>query len=177
MAEKTIDNPKDANATAPARAGSGRSMYVVVGLIALSLGAGVPYALQTFQTTARDSHVKAATAAAYDLHADDHPAFIQFGDIVVNLDETRLNRYLRLNMTLQVHADEHDDISKIVEERKATLKSWLLSYLSDRTLEEIRGASGQNRLRREIMDQFYTLLFPDGHDRIHDVLFEEFNIQ
>ena len=37
--------------------------------------------------------------------------------------------------------------------------------------------AGINRARREIQDQFNTLLFPDGSEKIRDVLVEEFNFQ
>lgn len=108
---------------------------------------------------------------------DDNPEFIPFGEVVVNLDDGRLNRYLRLNVTLQVHADHVQEVTDLIEKRRVVLKNWLLSHLSDKDMEQIRGAVGQNRLRREIRDQFNTVLFPDGYDRIHDVLFEEFNVQ
>lgn len=105
------------------------------------------------------------------------PAFIPFGETVVNLDEGRLNRYLRMSITVQVAEEELPEITKLVEKRKAILKSWLLSYLSDKSMEEIRGAAGQNRLRREILENFNAVLSDDNSDVIHDVLFEEFNIQ
>jgi flagellar basal body-associated protein FliL len=105
------------------------------------------------------------------------PAFIPFGETVVNLDEGRLNRYLRMSITVQVAEEELPEITKRVEKRKAILKSWLLSYLSDKSMEEIRGAAGQNRLRREILENFNAVLSDDNSDVIHDVLFEEFNIQ
>ena len=34
-----------------------------------------------------------------------------------------------------------------------------------------------NRIRREIRDQFNTILFPDGYDRIEQVLFQQYNVQ
>jgi flagellar basal body-associated protein FliL len=45
------------------------------------------------------------------------------------------------------------------------------------SMEDIRGAAGQNRLRREIHDQFNLVMFPDTEGEIKDVLFEEFNVQ
>ena len=105
------------------------------------------------------------------------PAFVPFGETVVNLDEGRLNRYLRVSITMQVDQDQADEITKDVEKHRAILKSWLLSYLSDKGMDEIRGAAGQNRLRREIQDHFNSVLSSDTPDRVHDILFEEFNIQ
>jgi flagellar basal body-associated protein FliL len=103
--------------------------------------------------------------------------FVEFGETTVNLNSDRLNRYLRIKITLQVKEEDKEHITQLVEDQKALLKSWLISYLSDVSMEDIRGAAGQNRLRREIQDQFNTLLFDDGYDRIRDLLFEEFNVQ
>lgn len=104
-------------------------------------------------------------------------AYISFGDTLVNLDDSRLKRYLHVSIALQVDKNQQESISEVIESRKIVLKNWLIGYLSDRDLTEIRGAAGQNRLRREIHDYFNSTLFPDGYDRIHDVLFEEFNVQ
>ncbi len=97
--------------------------------------------------------------------------------MTVNLNSDRFNRYLRIDMTLQISEDEVENVTELVEKKKSVMKSWLLSYLSEKNLEEIRGAAGQNRLRREILDQFNSTLFDDGYDRVYDVLFEEFNVQ
>ena len=104
-------------------------------------------------------------------------AFVSFGEIVVNLNSDRLNRYLRLHITMQIKESDKLDIEKLIEEQNPQLKSWLLSYLSDVSMDDIRGAAGQNRLRREIQDHFNSTLFTDGYDRIRDILFEEFNVQ
>ena len=45
------------------------------------------------------------------------------------------------------------------------------------SMDDVRGAAGQNRLRREIQNEFNANLYPDGDDRILDILFEEFSIQ
>ncbi|MCA9263100.1 MAG: flagellar basal body-associated FliL family protein [Planctomycetales bacterium] len=105
------------------------------------------------------------------------PAFLEFGQVVVNINEDRFNRYLKINLTLQVDETELETVTADVETKRSILVNWLLSHLSDKSMEEIRGAAGQNRLRREIQDQFNSVLFPDGVDRIQDVLFEEFNVQ
>ena len=104
-------------------------------------------------------------------------AFVNFGDIVVNLDEGKLNRYLRLKIMLQVRTKDEAQVTSAIETQRVVLKNWLLSFLSDKELADIRGAAGQGMLRREIQEYFNTTLFPDGKDRIYDVLFDEFNIQ
>ena len=104
-------------------------------------------------------------------------AFIPFGDAVVNLDEGRLNRYLRVSLTLQVKKSEEVEVKKIFEARQDMLRSWLLAYLADKDMEAIRGAAGQNRVRRDVLDHFNEALFESDTHRIQDVLFKEFNVQ
>ena len=118
---------------------------------------------------------KAATAAETEI-----PLFVySFGDVVANLNEDRMNRYLRLGISLMIEGTpkyEKEFITKM-EKEKSVLTSWLFTYLADLGMDDVRGAAGQNRLRREIRNAFNETLFPDGQDRIHDVLFEEFSIQ
>ena len=96
---------------------------------------------------------------------------------MVNLDEGRLTRYLRLSITLQVDGEYQKEVTAGVETHRSILQNWLISYLSDKTMDDIRGAAGQNRLRREIQNQYNLILSPDGFEKIKDVLFEEFTVQ
>jgi flagellar basal body-associated protein FliL len=104
-------------------------------------------------------------------------AFVRFGDVVVNVNDVNLTRYLRVTITLVVDSSHEEEFKRLVEKRKTILKNWLIGYLSDKSLDELRGAAGVNRARREIQDQFNSLLYPDGSERIRDVLFEEFTVQ
>ena len=105
------------------------------------------------------------------------PAFLNFGEAVTSLGVQHANRYIGVNVTLQVDEEESVEIQAKIDKRKAVLMNWLLAHLSDKSIEDVSGAAGQNRLRREIQDQFNDLLFDDDMDRIRDVLFEEFKIQ
>lgn len=126
---------------------------------------------------------KAKKVKAFTLPKEEETIFLPFGDgdkdagIVVNLDEGRLTRYLRIAITMQIPKASEEEFKKKLETKKIVLRNWLLSKISDLDLDDIRGAAGQNRLRREIRDQFNSVLCPDGYDQIYDVLFEEFNVQ
>ena len=104
-------------------------------------------------------------------------AFVPFGDVTVNLNDGRLSRYLRVKIVLQVDKFDEAEMIKLVEQKLSMLKSWLLSHLAGKSMEDIRGTAGQNLLRREIHDHFNEALSEDGIDRINDILFEEFNVQ
>ena len=109
--------------------------------------------------------------------------FLPFGEpggdqsVVINLDEGRMTRFLRIAISLQIPKSREESFKKLIEAKKIVLRNWLLSHISDLDLEAIRGAAGQNRLRREIRDHFNAVLCPDGYDQVYDVLFEEFNVQ
>lgn len=157
------------------RKGPGMLVWAGIGVLAAGGGFAVPFFLPTgdLAKSADARHSIPGLVA----RIPEEVAFIPFGEVVVNLDDGRLSRYLRLSFSLQVEKSDQINVTKLVEAKKAILRNWLLSHLSDKDMDEIRGAAGQNRLRREIQDQFNTTLFPDGYDRIYDVLFEEFNVQ
>ena len=105
-------------------------------------------------------------------------AYIAFDPIYVNLAEGRLTRYLRLNLVLQAKQEAAPALQALLEDGKsAVLKNWLISYLSDMDLEDVKGRISLSRLRREIRDGFNELLEQLGCPQIETVLFVEFNIQ
>lgn len=157
------------------RRGPGLAAWLVLGLVAAAGGFAVPYFLVAAPD--EDSAQHRPSILTDGEGGNEDIAFVSFGEVTVNLDEGRLNRYLRVNITLQIDKSDEESITKLLDLRKSMLRNWLLSHLSDKGMEDIRGASGQNRLRREIRDHFNTTLFSDGYDRIYDVLFEEFNVQ
>lgn len=168
------DEPQETQDQAAASsAGTGVIGWIAVGVLGAAAGFAVPFFLPTAEVTQAEE----PEATYYELLPPDKAMFIEFGEVTVNLDEGRMNRYLRLKISLQINKDEEESILETLEKRRLILRNWLLSHLSDKDLDSIRGAAGQNMLRREIRDQFNTVLFPDGYDRIHDVLFEEFNVQ
>ena len=105
------------------------------------------------------------------------PVFLSFGQLVVNLNEPKEVRYLSLDIAVQTDAKFEDEVKKAMETQKLRLKTWLTSHLADKSMEDLRGKVGVNRLRREIQDNFNSLMFKDGHERVQDVFFDELHIQ
>ena len=161
-----------ADPATPAPAKSRLKSLVLYGV--LSAGAvGAGYVVPSFVLP----HPPEEGASQEQRHGSSKPAFVSFGDVVVNLAEERLTRYLRVKIILVISEADQKEFVEALPNKKAILKHWLISYLSDRSIQEVTGAAGVNRLRREILDQFNALLYPDGAERIRDVLFEEFNVQ
>lgn len=153
--------------------GGGMLLIVIVALVMGGAGFAVPH----FVPSLVGAEQKEEEPKSPIPQPEEDQDFVPFGEVVVNLDEARLSRYLRTSITLQVDKSKKEEIEKLIEARKAILKNWMIGFLADMDMDQIRGAAGQNRIRRQIQDHLNTVLFDDGYDRIHDVLFEEFNIQ
>jgi flagellar basal body-associated protein FliL len=198
------DHPKqDASAAGEGHekaSGGGIVPWIAVGVISAGLGSAVPFLLaDRLAATPGDAGHGAAVDGAvhgslaqgakpaarrdFEMPREEETVFLTFGEpekdhkIVINLDEGRMSRYLRLAITLQIPKSQEETFKARIEAKKIVLRNWLLSKGSDLDLEDIRGAAGQNRLRREIRDHSNSVLCPDGYDQIYDVLFEEFNVQ
>lgn len=160
--------------TAPPPKGGGK-MWILLGacaVLAVGLGGAVPFFL-----------FRQPGAGDKGAHGDGHHrgdvkrAYVPFGDVVVNLNEERLTRYLRVKMLLVVDADFEKSLAELVTKNKPVLKNWLIGHMSDKSLQEVSGAAGVNKLRREIWREFNAELFPDGSEKIRDIFFEEFVVQ
>lgn len=145
-------------------------MWVVVAIASIGGGFATPYLVQNLSSEEAGKEKPPADP-------DGPTALVEFGEVTVNLNEARLNRFLRVNISLLIAKEDEQDFAKLMEENTAILKSWLLSYLAQKSMDDIRGATGQNRLRREIRTHFNSLMFADGPPGIREVLFQEFNVQ
>jgi flagellar basal body-associated protein FliL len=145
-------------------------LLVCIGLVASAAGAALPLVLKM-------------TSMGKGAHTDEdgsghgfEPVFIPYGDVVVNPNDSE-QRFLRVRFSLVVAASQEKVVNEAMEKQRPYLRNWLITYLSDKPLKELKGAGAENRCRREIQDRFNNLLFPDGSERIREVLWEEFNFQ
>ena len=169
--------PEASEAAAP-RAGGKRAWIVVVIIALFSAGAG--FAVPQFLGSASEASDSAeATHGSKKGNKDGESgiACVPFGDVVANLDDNRMMRYVRAKFSLAVEKRESQSVQHVIEENKTILKNWLIGYLQNKQIEEVRGTEGFNRVRREIQEQFNQMLFAEGDERIKEILFEEFNVQ
>lgn len=143
-------------------------LMAVIGIAAPAAGFVTPMLLVGRSTS--DTKAK-------KLDDDKNLSVIPFDAVSVNIATNRLTRYLRVKIALVVHKDDEYEATQRIEKKKLFLKNWLITYLADQTLEDVTGAAGVNRIRRELIDQFNLILYPDDVEKIRDVLFEEFLIQ
>lgn len=94
--------------------------------------------------------------------------------VVANLNEPGVSRYVRVGLTLEMdNSMEQKAGAVFLDEKKPLLKHWLTLYLSNQTLEDIRGEKRLRHVQAQISDSFNQGLFPDGKPHIKRVLFKE----
>jgi len=147
----------------------GLIMWVGVAVVAIGGGFATPFVLQKMESGESDEVTK--------VDPNGPTALVDFGEVTVTLNEPRMDRYLRVAISLLIEKEIEAEFALALEEKTAILKSWLLGNLSQKTMADVRGAVGQNRLRREIRTHFNSVLYPDSPPLIREVLFLEFNVQ
>jgi flagellar basal body-associated protein FliL len=106
-------------------------------------------------------------------HAE-HLAAVEVGEVVVNLSEDRMTRFLKVKVSIQCEEAAEGKVKEHVEKNKAALKSWMISHIAGKTLKDVSGTVAINRLQREMLERFEDLLFPEGESPLVAVLFEEY---
>lgn len=180
MADEPENTETEEDGEASSKKSGSPIPFLAIGMLGVGLGLLVPLVLPVNAEAPEDTAKEPTPQPEY--HQDvpeDQAVYIPFGEksIVVNLDGDRMSRYLSMNFFLKVSKDSKDPITNLLKDKEPPLKSWLITHLSAYTIEDVRGPAGQNKVRREIRDQFNTIMFPNGGDRIFDILFSEFAVQ
>lgn len=159
----------------PARRGR-KLVWIVVCLACVAAGAAVPVFVPVGQLLGKTKDESAGKGKGKG-HAAEKTATIPFGDVVVNLSEERMNRFLKVKVVLAVTADQEKEATAHLAKHKAVMKNWLIGHLAGKSLKDVTGTVGVKRLQRELLERFEDELYPDGHGPLRDVLFEEFFVQ
>jgi flagellar basal body-associated protein FliL len=97
---------------------------------------------------------------------------------VANLNEPGVTRYVRIALTLEVGNGLGDKEGlPLLDQKKPLMKHWLTLYLSNQTVETIRGEKNLRQVQTQIADVLNQNLFPSTKPRIVRVLFKELAIQ
>ncbi len=147
-------------------AGKKKLVWIVVCLMGIAAGAAAPVVMGFGKPKNEVKKNQPAKSIA-----------IPFGDIVVNLAEERMTRYLRIKIVLLVDEEQEKTAKEHVDKHKAELKNWLIGHMAGKSLKDVTGSGGVRRTQREIMERFDEMLYPDGEGHLRDVLFEEFVVQ
>ncbi|MBN9518839.1 flagellar basal body-associated FliL family protein [bacterium] len=154
-------------ADAPAPKKGNKLIFVIVGLVCVAGGAAVPMLL----------NVPAFGKGKSEKKVEKKTVIVPFGEVVVNLTEDRMNRYLRLKIAVLADAESEKEVTDKLTKQKAAVKSRMIGHLSGKTLKDVSGTVGVNRLQREILEKIDDVIYPDGESKVRDVLFEEYVVQ
>lgn len=163
----------DAAATGPKK--KSKMMLLVICVVFIGAGAATPVlAPGLFGKPPTEEEAK-ATKKKKD--KDAKTAIIPFGDLTVNLAEDRMTRYLRVKLAVVVEADSEKHMTEELTKFKPALKSKSLAHLAGKTLKDVGGSQGLQRVQRELFERFEEVLPTDLGHHLKAVLCEEYIIQ
>ena len=188
--EENIDSIEQTGAdepTLPEAGGSKLMTYLAPALALIICGAAGFTVSRLFGTGGSAQNVAAAETpdaqAANPLPSLDEadPAATWYYDmepVLVNLNEPSVSRYVRIALTLEFgNGLAEKDGVPFLDQRKPLLKNWLTLFMSNRTIEDIRGETNLRRVQTQITDMFNQGLFADQKPCLKRVLFKELSIQ
>jgi flagellar basal body-associated protein FliL len=163
--------PIATSAETPVRKRKSKLPLIIVGVVFTAAGAAFPMVVDVPALFAKNKSDKGKAKS------DIKTAIVPFSDVVVNLSEEKMTRYLRLKIAVTVDADREKDVTQELNQHKAAIKSKIISHVAGKTLKDVSGSVGVTRLQRELLEKFEDELYPDGNSPIRAVLFEEYVIQ
>ena len=183
--ESTEKNAEEKAATK--KGGIGKLLPWLVPAVSLVICAGAGFMVSRFFGT-RGSAQDVAAAESPEtedldlppLNAADTEAtwYYDLEAVVANLNEPNVSRYVRVTLTLEVgNGMAEKDGVPYLDQRKPLLKNWLTLFMSNQTIEDIRGERSLRQVQSQIADMFNQGLFPDSKPCITRVLFKELSIQ
>jgi len=167
---------------APKKGGLGKLLPWLVPALTLVICAGAGFAISRFFGT-RGAAAESAEIQDVDLpplNAEDTEAtwYYDLEAAVANLNEPNVTRYVRVTLTLELgNGMAEKDGIPYLDQRKPLLKNWLTLFMSNQTIEGIRGERNLRQVQTRIADMFNQGLFPNSKPCIKRVLFKELSIQ
>lgn len=170
---KDEETPSDDQAQPAGRSGLLVRLGMLVAVV--GVGAGGGYAVN------RLLRGSPAPPEGPQIETPDEPGakelvYIDFAPVTVTLNTPQKDRFIRATITLAVRKKHEKDVNERVEKKKPLLHDKLITYASGLTLDDVGDAKNLNKIRREILEAFNDILWPDGEPLIHHLLFKEFAV-
>jgi flagellar basal body-associated protein FliL len=162
--------PAAPEAAAPAAKKGGKLVILIVCVICVVAGAALPMVVDL-------SGVVGGKKADKKEKGEPKTVVVPFSEVVVNLSEERMSRYLRVKIAVLVDAEHEAEMTEALTKHKAAVKSKIISHIAGKTLKDVSGTSGVTRMQRELLERFEDVLSPDGEGHVRGVLFEEYVVQ
>ena len=159
---------KPAAADAPAGK-SKKKLFIMIGaavLLLSAIGGGAVFMLSGKKNTKEKEHKEEVAKA---------PIFLALEPFIVNLQSDTGEKYLQVQMTLQVPEEAQ---SNLIKSNAPQVKSRLIMLLSSKDATELLTPEGKDKLIKEIMEQVNLPFTPKGEpQKVSGVFFTSFVIQ
>ena len=98
--------------------------------------------------------------------------------VIANLNEPGVTRYVRVALTVELGNGLTEEPGRVfLDHKKPLMKHWLTLYLSNQTVDGIRGERNLRLVQSQIAEALNQGLFPNTKPKIVRVLFKELSIQ
>ena len=169
------EEAKSGEEQAEPKARSGMLMRLGMLVVVLGVGAGGGYAVNHFLHGAPPTPDQAQAEAPEDPGAKEF-VYIDFESVTVTLNTPQKDRFIRTGITLAVRKKNEQALNEMLKKKKPVLNDKLITYMSSLTLDDVGDAKNLNKIRREILEAFNGILWPDEEPLIHHLLFKEFAV-
>jgi flagellar FliL protein len=154
------------DAAAAKKGGNNKMMIIIAAAVVVVGGGGAAVAMKKGNKAA-DSQ-SAAEKKGSDKKLGQ---LVVVEDFIVNLNEPRSTRYLKVKFTLELGEAAVD----LLAERKDVCRDAVLTYLSGLTVDDVRGSETKAALREELVSRINEALGVEGG--VKNVMFTEFVVQ
>jgi flagellar FliL protein len=182
MAQNEEAAPAAAAAAAAPKAGSSNKLVpLILGVNVLMMGAVMFFVMRkpsaaapapvAAEAPAPSAHGEAAGAASGAGHAPAPGPVLKLENFVIQLRGVDQDRYVRVAFDVEVTSDADKDV---VQARLPQIRDSVITYFSDRTLDELRGSEGIERTKVALMKRLDEIV---PNRRVHALYVTDFIIQ
>jgi flagellar basal body-associated protein FliL len=151
------DDEETMPAPAPAK---GKAIPIFLGLNTLLLAGVVMFVLKrptaASAPVAESAHGVEGTAHAGDLMPG---PTLKLESFIIQLKAVESDRYVRVAFDLELGSEAD---KAVVTARMSPVRDSVISFFSDRSLDELRGSAGMERTKAELLKRLATIV-PEGH--------------
>ena len=175
---------EEAKAAAPAAKGGGSKIVPMMMIVNTLLVAGVLVFVMKKQAPVAVG-APAAAAASEGEHGGEHDKgggehgekgggpgpMVKLENFVIQLKAVDAERYVRVAFDLEVGAEPDKDV---IQARLSQIRDAVISFFSDRTLDELRGSDGMDHIKATLLKRLDAIV--PGH-RIKAIYITDFIVQ
>jgi flagellar protein FliL len=153
------DEANQVTTPAPAPA-KGKAVPIFLGLNTLLLAGVVLFVLKRPATAGAPTaeSVHAAEGPAHAAEATPGPT-LKLESFIIQLKAVESDRYVRVAFDLELGSEAD---KAIVTARMSPVRDSVISFFSDRSLDELRGSAGMERTKAELLKRLASIV-PEGH--------------